>query len=284
MRPIQKPGDRQQIMTLTKLRSFAVLLVAIGLVGAFTVACTGQNASPTSPSPGPAPAPTPSPAPVVLTRIAINGPGSIQAGKDAPFTLTATYSDGTTTTPSGAAWTSSDPRILGVSASGTGSAIASGVATVTAMYQSKSATVQVTVTAPAPPPVNIAGLWRMTMEGAATRSCPAVTKAFDIRLEQTGASITGSDLKTAPGGRPLPIVFSNVRFSGTVQTGGAVTFSITFTETLIDVAYPTNGVFAGTVNSAGTTIAGSFDGTTSWDGGRGGSCQYSAPVIKFTRS
>jgi hypothetical protein len=106
-----------------------IILVAFGLLLG-GVACGKKNPS------------TPSP---TLTGIAITtGSDMVRINADETWTLTATFSDGSTQTVQGT-WSSSTPAIATVDGAGRVRGVASGQTTITADYQSQRATRQLRI-------------------------------------------------------------------------------------------------------------------------------------------
>jgi len=89
--------------------------------------------------------------PPTVVSIAVEGPpGAVTSvGESAPFFATASLSDGTSQdVTADAQWTSSDPSVVTVSATGAGEAVGVGQSEICATYQGVSGCVLVTVTAP----------------------------------------------------------------------------------------------------------------------------------------
>ncbi len=86
-----------------------------------------------------------------VVSIAVEGPpGAVTSvGEAGPFFATASLSDGTSQdVTADAQWTSSDPSVVTISATGEGQAVGAGQSEVCATYQGVSGCVLVTVTAP----------------------------------------------------------------------------------------------------------------------------------------
>ena len=114
------------------------VLLVVGSV-LFPLGC-GGNDDPTAPS---------SSAPTVVS-IAVTGPPEIvEVGASGPFIATASLSNGTSRdVTADALWTSSDPSVVTVSATGSGMAIAAGAAEICATYEGVTGCLRLTVIEP----------------------------------------------------------------------------------------------------------------------------------------
>ena len=149
--------------------------------------------------------------PPTVVSIAVEGPpGAVTSvGESAPFFATASLSDGTSQdVTADAQWTSSDPSVVTVSATGAGEAVGVGQSEICATYQGVSGCVLVTVTAP-----------------VATTSVNVVDFAFDPSdiLVTGGATVTW----TWTGAIGHNVTFISASVSAPSATQAAGTFQVT---------------------------------------------------------
>src|SRR6185436_17476094 len=87
-----------------------------------------------------------------LSGLSISGSTLVNVGQTAPYTATATYSDGTSTTmTTGPTWSTSNTSLATITQAGVLSAQASGTVTVQAVYQTRTAQLSVSLVNPPPP-------------------------------------------------------------------------------------------------------------------------------------
>lgn len=116
-------------------------VAALAVVAAAALSCGKHPTAPSQPPPPPPPPPT-----VQLARLELNAPASIAPGTSVPLTVTGIRSDGTTDNVTASAqWSSSDPRVVAVDASGVARAVSLGDATISARIQRLQAASQVVV-------------------------------------------------------------------------------------------------------------------------------------------
>ena len=139
------------------MRRLAALLPACVLI-----ACTGSAPSTAAPSSSPA-----APARATVASVAIAGPAPV-VGATAPFSATASMSDGTTATVTNAAtWSTSDASVASVNASGVVTGVAAGDVDITATYQTIIGRRHVTIAPPASKTFTISGTLRDASTGGA---------------------------------------------------------------------------------------------------------------------
>jgi hypothetical protein len=126
-------GRKRAVESHMATPSRSRILTGALLIGLILVSC---NDSPTQPSPPPQP-PTGGP-PVILTTELV-APSSIAPGESQQLTLTARWSDGTTTdVTSQAVWQGTNSRVLTVTPSGVVTGVANGEASVSARHANQT--------------------------------------------------------------------------------------------------------------------------------------------------
>jgi len=182
----------------------------------------GCSKSPTGPSE------TPGGGGVTVTQVALSGNLSLPEGSTSQLTATATRSDGSTQdVTSQATWTSSDPTIATVSATGMLSSVKEGTANIIAAFgaQTGRGTAQVT-----------AALYDVTLVANSVTALSSCDDFFDgsangefaLRTEvvlRDGTTVAVHSTDAYPGD-PIEPVFWNVADGGTRPIGVTRTFTI----------------------------------------------------------
>ena len=218
-----------------------------GLIPAcLLIACTGgESPTTTAPTSGSG---TPT-TPTVVSVAVVGSPPAV--GAAAPFSATATLSDGTTSTiTNAAAWSSSDATIASVSASGVVTGIASGDVDITATYQTVVGRRRVTIAPPTPKTFRISGTLRDAASGGVLAH---VTVAAEDNAFVRYRAVSGDD------GAYAISDFPPGRASLTVETDGFEPMTQTTTvsaDTRIDFALQRRAP----VNLAGTWTGSGSDG------------------------
>ena len=146
-----------------------------------------------------------------MLAIAVAGSAPV-VGATAPFSATATLSDGTTVTvTNAAAWSSSDASIASVSASGVVTAAAAGDVDIAATYQTVVGRRRVTIAPPTPRTFRISGTLREAASGSALAG---VTVAAEDSAFVRYRAVSGQD------GAYAIADFPPGRASLTVETDG----------------------------------------------------------------
>ena len=132
---------------------------------------------------------------VTVTSIVMNPSAStISIGSTQQFTATATYSDNTSAVVNTqVSWTSSNPALVTVSATGVATASGSGSATITATLSGVTSSAQITVPAPAvpPPPVTLTAI-------AVSPSTSSLAIGATQQFTATGTYSDGSTANVTP--------------------------------------------------------------------------------------
>jgi len=122
------------------IRSSRAAIVVLVMVGMAVISC-GKDRTSTPQSPLAPTTPTPTPSPTAsIVRLELSAPASIPPGTSTQLGVNAVKTDGTAEDVTARAqWSSTDPRVVAVDASGIARATTVGDVTISARYQNRSA-------------------------------------------------------------------------------------------------------------------------------------------------
>jgi hypothetical protein len=192
------------------------------LVLLVTVAC---GSSPTTPTPTPTPPAAPTVSTVAVTATGCTNGSTCAVASTLQLSAVATLSNGTTqSVTTQAQWTSTNPSVAEVSASGVVTARNTGSADVTAVYQGKTGGVTISV----PPPFSQSGsgdnvftipstVTRIRIDATYTGSC----QNFIVRISTQPTSLVNVIIGTCS------VADTRSPFTGTyaINNGGTVTIT-----------------------------------------------------------